>query len=181
MSVLRELKPITSHHAFNVARWQELCADPALTALEQRIETDRHGTILMSPPPGVDHGGWQYDVGREIERHLSSGKILTECPISTSEGVKAADVVWISLPRLAKARRRNLLVLAPEICVEILSPSNRRSEIEEKKQLYFAGGAQEVWIVGLKGRVSFFLSTAPDTAVKHSRLCPGFPGFMKSF
>ena len=34
MSTLRELKPITNHHAFNVARWQELCADPALAALK---------------------------------------------------------------------------------------------------------------------------------------------------
>ena len=32
MSTLRELKLITKHYAFNVARWQDLCADPALAA-----------------------------------------------------------------------------------------------------------------------------------------------------
>ena len=63
MSALMELKPITNQHAFNTARWEELLADPALARLDQRIETDRYGTILMSPPPGVDHGGWQSDAG----------------------------------------------------------------------------------------------------------------------
>lgn len=175
MSALRELKPITNQHAFNTARWEELLADPQLARLDQRIETDRFGTILMSPPPGVDHGGWQSEVCFLLRTLIPRGKTLTECPISTSEGVKAADVVWISRARFTKARRKNLLVLAPEICVEVLSPTNRRGEIEEKKRLYFEGGAQEVWIVGLKGQVNFMFRTDPDTAAKASKLCPEFP------
>jgi len=181
MSALLELKPITNYHAFNTARWEELLADPDLAALDHRIETDRYGQIIMSPPPGVDHGGWQFDAGTLLHNLLPHGKVLTECPISTTEGVKAADVVWISRPRLAKARRKNLLVAAPEICVEVLSPTNRRGEIEEKKRLYFEEGAEEVWIIGLKGRVSFFLASEPDKAVKNSRLCPDFPSMMEPF
>jgi len=180
MSALLELKPITNQHAFNTARWEELLADPALARFDQRIETDRYGTILMSPPPGVDHGGWQSDAGFILRTLMPQGRTLTECPISTSEGVKAADVVWISRARLAKARRKNLLVLAPEICVEILSPTNRRGEIEEKKRLYFEGGAKEVWMVGLKGRMNFFLRDDPDTAARHSGLCPEFPGALEA-
>src|SRR6187431_83485 len=130
MSALLELKPITNHHAFNIERWQELLADPVLAALDHRMETDRYGNIIMSPPPGVDHGGWQFDAGRILISLLPHGKVLTECPISTTEGVKGADVVWISRQRLAKARRKSLLVMAPEICVEVLSPTNRRGEIE---------------------------------------------------
>ena len=115
------------------------------------------------------------DAGFILRTLMPQGRTLTECPISTSEGVKAADVVWISRARLAKARRKNVFVLAPEICVEVLSPTNRRGEIEEKKRLYFEGGAKEVWMVGLKGRVNFFLRDDPDTPARHSRLCPGFP------
>lgn len=51
MSALLELEPITDCHAFNTARWEELLADPVLAALDHRIETDRYGHILMSPPP----------------------------------------------------------------------------------------------------------------------------------
>jgi hypothetical protein len=35
--------------AFNLNRWRELLADPELARLPHRIETDRHGRILMSP------------------------------------------------------------------------------------------------------------------------------------
>ena len=180
MSVLQELKPITNYHAFNVARWEELLADPAVAAMERRIETNRHGIILMNPNPGIEHGSWQSDSSHILKGYFQEGRIISECPISTSEGVKLADVAWISSGRLAKARRKNLLVIAPEICVEILSPANRRGEIEEKKRLYFEGGAEEVWIIGLKGRVNFFLRGAPDTAVKSSRLCPEFPKVMEA-
>jgi Uma2 family endonuclease len=34
--------------------------------------------------------------------------------------------------------------LAPEICVEVLSPNNRWENIEEKIDLYLEAGAEEV-------------------------------------
>jgi Uma2 family endonuclease len=37
-----------------------------------------------------------------------------------------------------------LLTRAPEICIEILSPSNSAAEIAEKRVLYFDAGAAEV-------------------------------------
>jgi Uma2 family endonuclease len=181
MSVLQELKPIRDYHAFNAARWEEVIADPALESLGQRIETNRFGIILMSPNPGIDHGGWQADGGYLLRTLLPEGKVLTECPISTSEGVKLADAVWISKERLAKSRRKNVLTIAPEICIEILSPTNRRGEIEEKKRLYFETGAEEVWIVGLKGQVNFFHRDTPDKPARTSRRCPEFPKVMEAF
>ena len=36
---------------------------------------------------------------------------------------------------------------APEICVEVTSPSNSKEEIEHKTELYLAKGALEVWVV----------------------------------
>ena len=44
---------------------------------------------------------------------------------------------------------------APEICVEILSPSNSIAEIDQKRALYFDAGAGEVWICNPDGSVSF--------------------------
>lgn len=35
---------------------------------------------------------------------------------------------------------------APEICIEIVSPSNSKIEIQGKVDLYLARGAQEVWV-----------------------------------
>ena len=62
----------------------------------------------------------------------------------------------------------------PEICVEIVSPSNSRSEINEKRALYFDAGAAEVWICNLDGSISFFV--ASHNQLFASSICPAFPG-----
>jgi Uma2 family endonuclease len=61
-------------------------------------------------------------------------------PLSTSDGVKAIDVAWLSDKRSVEAEATPCLTRAPEICVEILSPSNTTSEIQEKIALYLEAG-----------------------------------------
>jgi Uma2 family endonuclease len=39
----------------------------------------------------------------------------------------------------------------PDLCVEVLSPTNTRAEIGEKVAAYLAAGAREVWVVGDDG------------------------------
>jgi hypothetical protein len=48
--------------SFNLRRWNELLADARLTKFEGRIETDRHGHILMTPPPAPSHGSFQSEI-----------------------------------------------------------------------------------------------------------------------
>jgi Uma2 family endonuclease len=170
-----ELPAIRDQHAFNLKRWRELCADPVLAKLEYRIETDRHGHILMTPPPGFDHSGHQSEVVLELARRMPHGKTLVEVPISTSDGVKGADAAWISRKRCARAVKQNVLIIAPEICVEVLSPKNTRAEMMAKKALYFEAGAREVWFCDRKGRMFFYLADAPGESTKASALCPDFP------
>ena len=95
-------------------------------------------------------------------------------PLVTLEGVKVIDVVWMSAGYFRELEAKEPLVLerAPEICVEVLSPSNSKPEMEEKRALYFGAGAQEFWICGLDGKMEFY--TADLSAA--SRLCPMFPG-----
>src|SRR6185295_15930408 len=81
---------------FNLRRWTELLADPELAKFEGRIETDRHGHIIMSPPPAPSHGSFQSEIVHLLRTFLSAGQVLAECPISTADGVKAADVAWAS-------------------------------------------------------------------------------------
>jgi Putative restriction endonuclease len=67
-----------------------------------------------------------------------------------------------------------VLTRAPEICIEILSPSNTQAEIDEKRALYFDAGAVEVWICNLDGSMSFFVGA--EHLASASALCPSFPG-----
>jgi hypothetical protein len=67
---------------------------------------------------------------------------------------------------------------APEICVEVLSPGNTQSEIEEKMALYFDAGAKEVWVCTGSGAMRFY-ELAKSQPMKNSRLCVKFPKQVK--
>ncbi|MGC3988668.1 MAG: Uma2 family endonuclease [Chthoniobacteraceae bacterium] len=172
-SLTIELPVQADQTAFNLRRWAEMLADPELAKIEGRIESDRHGHIIMSPPPAFSHGRYQFKIGTLLQQLMPAGEVITECPISTMDGVRAADVVWISKARLAQIGENICLTEAPEICVEVLSPDNTKAEMSEKKALYFAAGAQEVWFCDRTGHLSFF--HAPEVSAAASKLCPAFP------
>ena len=101
-------------------------------------------------------------------------RVLTECPLSTADGVRAADVAWVSQQRLKELGNRSCFPHAPEICVEVLSPGNTDAEIREKMALYFDAGAGEVWLCETSGDMKFF-SSAEAPPMTASKLCPDFP------
>lgn len=172
--VLAALPEVSDQHAFNLARWGELSADPFLASLDGRIETNRHGQIVMMPPSGFQHSRFQTKVIHLLKERMGGGEgdPLAECPVSTTGGVKGIDIVWVSRRRVEEGWRNNVLTIAPEICVEVLSPANTRAEIEEQKRLYFEAGADEVWIVSPEGMVAFFDA---DGEQARSARCPTFP------
>ena len=122
MPLTIQLHPSENQTAFNLKRWRQLLADPELARLPYRVETDRHGHILMSPPPAPAHGKKQNRIGTLLEQLLPNGHVVTECPVSTPDGVKAIDVAWLAPERGQEADTETCLTRAPEICVEILSP-----------------------------------------------------------
>ena len=164
----------TDRHAFNLALWEKLSTDRVLAALDYRIETDRHGQIILSPPPAPSHGNKQSSISFYLRSLMKSGQAVSECPISTERGVKAADVAWCSNGIWERVQGVACFLECPEICIEILSPSNTKSEIAEKKELYFQAGAKEVWICHQNGAMDFFLSENAEASPK-SEICPDFP------
>ena len=122
-----------------------------------------------------EHGATQASIAMLLDEHAPAGKVTVECPISTSEGIKVADVIWASKKRLVQIGGRTALKGAPEICVEVILPSNKRGEIEEKRRLYFEAGAKEVWVCDKKGRLSFFCKDLPEKDAEASALCPKMP------
>ncbi|MDB2673766.1 Uma2 family endonuclease [Akkermansiaceae bacterium] len=159
--------------SFNLECWSEILADPFYAKLEQRIETDRHGHIIMTPPPSFSHGQKGFRLAKLLETHLQNGQASVEVPISTSDGVRAADVAWLSSEQLEQTKENNILLTAPEICVEVLLPRNSETEMQEKAALSFDAGATEVWLCDDDGTLRFF--TAPGQQAPQSQLAPDFP------
>ena len=152
--------------------WAEICEDKFLNSIEWRIESDRWGNVVMSPPPRSRHGEYQFEIGTLLREKLNSGRVFTECPLQSSEGVKAIDVAWVSHERRKSKPHDPLFLIAPEICVEVESPSNSHAEFMERQRLCFEQGALEFWICGLLGEMTFHDQTGEISA---SKLCPAFP------
>ena len=171
MQTTIELQPRREQH---LARWIQLGADPELAKLPYKIETDRLGRILMSPPPFFDHVRHVARIIELLHGHLPAGRALAETPVVTSDGVKVTDAAWISARYAAELEGQHPAALerAPEICIEVLSPSNTAEEMAEKRALYLEAGAQEVWLCGLDGKIAFY---TPGPSAQ-SAICIGFPG-----
>lgn len=158
--------------------WQQVCQDKGLADLPYKIELDRYGKIIMSPAH-KKRSKLQIKIQRLLVRLMPHGDPLPECAVETAEGTKVPDVAWISEERWASMNPDEASCSrAPEICIEILSPSNTAQEmlgtIEKpgKRELYFERGAIEFWMCDEAGRITFFDRSGP---LVKSKLCPEFP------
>ena len=136
-------------------QWSDVINDISLRNLPYKIELDEYGRIVMSPASNR-HGIQQGKIVRMLAQMLHEGEIATECSIGTHMGVKVADVVWISSGFLERYGDQTPYPQAPELCVEIRSPSNTDKEIEDKIRLYLGYGAQEVWVVSSEGEITLY-------------------------
>jgi Uma2 family endonuclease len=146
-------------------QWSEVLETPYLQNLPFKIELNKFGQILMSPASNR-HGSIQVEIGALFLRKLPKGKTFSECSIQTRDGVRVADVAWASADFLARHGDVTPFPQAPELCVEIVSPSNTKAEIDYKVSLYFAQGAQEVWVVSLQKKVTTYVGGLPAAKSK---------------
>ena len=135
-------------------QWQDVVNDQSLHDLPYKIELNEYGKIIMSPASNK-HSILQAHIEKQLWQKLS-GITFPECSIQTRKGVKVADVVWCSEDFFKKHGTETPYTNAPEICIEVVSPSNSQQEMNEKIQLYLEAGAIEVWLVSTHGNISFF-------------------------
>ena len=111
--------------------------------------------IKVSPPPGHEHGrvimriaGPLYEYARS--KHLGevyaaeTGFVLEQNP----DTVRAADVSFVSRERIEKAGLiQGYWIGAPDLAVEVSSPSDTVRRIEGKVAEWLAAGTRIVWVV----------------------------------
>jgi Uma2 family endonuclease len=126
-------------------RYGDLCDDPSFAKVQGKIEIDVWGRILMSPPPRPYHGRMQARLSDKLA--ALGGEKTIEAAIATPLGLFVADLAWSSQKSPVGFETQPALMRAPEICIEVVSPSNSRKEMNEKVAACLAAGAEEVWIV----------------------------------
>ena len=151
--------------------WKDLCLDKRFEDLPFKIERNGRGQIIMSPTTNR-HGYFAFRIGELMREHLPTGKVIVECGVDTEDGTKETDAAWPSAERFHKIEDEFSCSIAPEICVEVVSPSNSIAEMNHKKQLYPKAGASEVWFCDLEGNMTFHNATEK---LRNSAMAPEFP------
>lgn len=111
------------------------------------------GEIIMSPT-GSEHGHICYLLIDAIGRHLRPNRVGLVFDSSTGfrlgpDEVLSPDVAFVGKARLAGLKRppRSFFSGAPDLAVEVLSPSDTMEQMHEKLTQYFLHGTRLIWVI----------------------------------
>lgn len=117
------------------------------------------GFLLSEPPPGFEHGDVYLELGARLRRHARrarAGSVVAEVSFVLArdpDTVRIPDVAFVRAERVAAiADRSRPFPGAPDLAVEVLSPSNTPGEIHAKVADYLAAGTPLVWVVDPESR-----------------------------
>lgn len=114
-----------------------------------RHELDE-GELVSMPPPFVLHARIRAEIAavlRNFVRPRALGAVLVEAGFRLDcDTVRAPDVSFIRAERANTANPRSRFEGAPDLAVEVISPSETASGIAHKVRQYLRAGAL-VWVV----------------------------------
>src|SRR4051812_11603023 len=108
-----------------------------------------HGEVVLVPPPKWGHRLLQRTIELLLLRLVGhAGEVLQEMPFRprAEHEVWAADVGFVRAERAAVGRDEYLQG-APDLVVEVLSPSNTAREINAKIAICMENGCSSFWVV----------------------------------
>jgi len=113
------------------------------------------------------------------------GKVLSEIGCQFTPDTKMfPDVGYVSFERLGSHDMREYLPFAPDLAIEIMSPSNTDTQIAEKVDWYLRYGARLIWVVyPLTVKVSVYSVVKPFIVLHSDDMLDGgdvLPGFTLS-
>ena len=110
----------------------------------------RHGEVFAVARPKLKYALIQRNLRELLKQFAEPGSYVdTEVafrPLPEHE-LWVADVAYVSAERFQHADPEDNIRGAPELVIEVLSPSNRAAEIYDKEQICLANGALEFWVV----------------------------------
>ena len=119
------------------------------------------GRIVRMNPTNPTHGRIEVNVAVAVSRFVRTqdlGVVMAgEVGVFTMrdpDTVRAPDVLFLSHERDARrTRRAGFLEVAPDLVVEILSPTDRPKTLRRKLDEYFAAGVRMAWVIDPAARV----------------------------
>jgi Uma2 family endonuclease len=148
-----------------------------------------NGELKKLSPAGHEHGRvtirLTLPVALHVQKHNLGEVYAAETGFrlsSNPDTVRAPDIAFIRQDRVdAVGKTKGYWPGAPDLAVEVLSPSDTVGEVEEKVSEWLAAGTIEVWVVSPKMRtVTVYRSPNDISALTENDLLEGgdvLPGF----
>jgi len=114
-----------------------------------------NGRVVVSPPAGWPHGRIGARVCGLLHLHVASRQLGEVLDSSTGFDLPSGDTLepdaaFVSHGRWASAPAPvfgQFLKVVPDLVVEILSPSTRKRDLTEEKDVYARNGVDEYWVI----------------------------------
>ncbi len=170
-------------------------ADYLQWKFEERIELIKGRIFKMSPAPGSKHQEISGNIYFAFKLYLLKKPCkVFSAPFDVRLPCKSKnnqDLITVVQPDIcvicdpSKIDERGCLG-APDIVVEILSPGNNKTELQNKYEVYEESGVQEYWIVSPQDKTFFRYTLNQDGVYVASKLLPSdsevttpvLPGFI---
>lgn len=112
------------------------------------------GELRMIAPAGEEHGGVAGNLHALLWHHVRKHKLGRVFAAETGyllarnpDTVLAPDTSFVRADRLRPpGKRRGYLPLAPDLAVEVVSPSQSAQEVQDKVDLWLKHGTAMVWV-----------------------------------
>lgn len=138
-----------------------------------------HGEVVsgvfveMSAPGGI-HGYVTLRVGRVVGDYADARGLGATFAAETAfrlrrhpDTTRCPDCAFVVASRVASALQPGVVEGAPDLAVEVLSPSNTYTEMSRKTAEYLGAGGRQVWIVD------------PDARAVATHTAGGLPRFLE--
>lgn len=147
-----------------------------------------NGKALMSPAPELFHQRWAGKLYLAVQRHVEARKLgeVFFAPVDVvldEKNIVQPDLVFVSTANAGLLERRGIMG-APDLVVEIISPTSLRRDRYDKRELYARCGVKEFWLADVANRSIEVLSLqtntyqllccATDEGKIRSEILPGF-------
>ncbi|MGB9145108.1 MAG: Uma2 family endonuclease [Acidobacteriaceae bacterium] len=142
-------------------------------------EPDReyvNGEVVERQKREKDHGAWQGALVRLLSgwRQSAGIQVIPELRVRTmAEQYRVPDVVVLD----RNAPDEQVITHAPLLCVEILSPEDRITRMEDKIDEYFRMGVRGVWVMDPRRKIGYQCEGASvrDWKAVETLTIPGTP------
>jgi Uma2 family endonuclease len=147
--------PVSIQLAPVVPMTQEQFFDFCQLNADKRFERTAEGELIILPPSGGDSGFRDLSVSAQLYNwYMSIGKGKATGPsggfILPNGANRAPDAAWLTPEQIASLtheQRQRFLPLCPYFLIEVMSPSDVLTRMQEKMEEYIANGCQLGWLI----------------------------------